>query len=362
LVSAFDSAANAGKTVCVNASITGAAITVSTKFSSQARFVAQPKNMTVDMVPITFKGASRVTVEGFEMTAGGFATDCCSATTSVWMKGNYIHDLKVRDGLDVSAQTTMTDLQFVGNRVECLSGDGNGGGGYGIRTYTSGKMLQSPKFSYNTIVGCGNSGDGMEIGGMNNFELIGNEIRGICGPANQHADTLMIWAGSSNGLVKDNRLTGGSGTLQSPDGSDIRFENNLIANHRCATGSNQCVDATANGTSGSISPLRFTFVRNTIWDCGNGGINMNQATGSRGQNVADRNLVVSVQCQSSGVWSSQDSHNIVGGSSSCWPGGTDLANFKPTFADTINYLPLNLPAGYENVGYRVAPYGYTAAP
>ena len=32
------------------------------------------------------------------------------------------------------------------------------------------------------------------------------------------------------------------------------------------------------------------------------------------------------------------------------------------FADLIDYRPTNLPAGYENVGYRYAPAGHTAAP
>src|SRR3954467_15555430 len=133
----------------------------------------------------------------------------------------------------------MTDIEFVGNRVECLKGDGNGGGGYGIRTFAGGNLIQSPKFSYNTIVGCGNSGDGMELGSMTNLEIVRTENRGICGPAGQHADTIMVWAGSKNGLIKDNRFMGGSGTLMSPDGSDIVFENNLIANHFCSTGSDQ---------------------------------------------------------------------------------------------------------------------------
>ena len=80
----------------------------------------------------------------------------------------------------------------------------------------------------------------------------------------------MLWAGSRDGVIKDNRITKGPGTLISPDGQDILLENNLIANHHFPTGSNQCIDATANGTSGSFSPLRFTFRQNTVWDCGNG--------------------------------------------------------------------------------------------
>jgi hypothetical protein len=275
----------------------------------------------------------------------------------VYLRKNFIHGFR-GDGLDVYG--SQSDVQFVGNRVECLTGDGNGGNGYGIRTF--GGPYSGFKANYNTIVGCGNTGDGMEIGSLRNFEVIGNVITGIGGPATQHADSLMIWAGSQNGTIKDNRITNGSGTLISPDGSDLLIENNLIANHHFATGSNQCIDATANGTSGNISPLRWTIRQNTVWDCGNGALNMNQPTGTRGQNVLDRNLLAEIRCGSSTVYSSQDNHNLIGAGKTCAPGTTNLSGFKPTWLNTIDYQASNLPAGYNDVGYHLAPAGHTAAP
>jgi hypothetical protein len=248
--------------------------------------------------------------------------------------------------------------------VDCLTGNGAGGAGYGVRTF--GGPFDSPKFNYNTITGCGNSGDGMEIGGLSDFEVIGNEITGIGGPEAAHTDSLMIWSGSDAGLVKDNRITDGPGTLMSPDGQDITFENNLIANHHFATGSKQCVDATPNFTSGTLSPLRFTFIRNTIYDCGNGALNVTGPIGARGDNVLNRNLLADITCSSNdwtgegpGVFSSAD-HNLTGGG--CAISGTNDLSFTPTFADTVDYLPTNLPSGYEDVGYRSAPAGYLAAP
>ena len=34
----------------------------------------------------------------------------------------------------------------------------------------------------------------------------------------------------------------------------------------------------------------------------------------------------------------------------------------PQFRDTVDYQPTNLPAGYEDSGYKPAPAGYLAAP
>jgi hypothetical protein len=354
LDSAVGNTANSGKTICVTASTSGSH-TWTADHAATTTVIAQPADGTIDMGQITFSGAKNITVTGFEFTSGAFAVNCCSATTSVHMDGNYIHGFS-GDGLDLYSQAAMTDIQFTHNRVECLTGDGNGGNGYGIRTY--GGPYTAPKFNYNTITGCGNSGDGMEIGSLENFEVIGNVITGIGGPANQHADGIMIWAGSSNGVIKDNRILDGPGTLISPDGSDLLIENNLIARHNFPTGSDQCIDATPNGTSGSVVPTRWTMRRNTVWTCGNGGLNVTgPLTSGHGNNVLDRNLFTEVRCATSAIFSSAD-HNLTGGG--CSLSGTNNTNFSPTFASTVDYLPTNLPAGYEGVGYRSAPAGYLA--
>jgi hypothetical protein len=372
-VAALGDTGNSGDTVCVDADITGQWITapgngggsgaIGTDFSSMTRFVAQPNDGTVHMVPIEFQGTTNVTIEGFDFDEAGVADSCCQDTNHLYIKGNHFHDYE-GDALDLFGQATKADIQFIGNRVDCLTGTGSGGSGYGVRTF--GGPFDSPKFNYNTITGCGNSGDGMEIGALLDFEVIGNEITGIGGPADAHTDGLMIWGGSDTGLVKDNRITDGPGTLISPDGQDITFENNLIANHHFATGSDQCVDAMPNGTSGTLSPLRFTFIRNTIYDCGNGALNITGPIGARGDNVLTKNLLEDISCSSPdwtgegpGVFSSAD-HNLTGGG--CAISGTNDLSFTPTFADTVDYLPTNLPSGYQDVGYRAAPAGYLAAP
>jgi hypothetical protein len=168
----------------------------------------------------------------------------------------------------------------------------------------------------------------------------------------------MIWSGSSNGLIKDNRILDGPGTLISPDGSDLVIENNLIARHTFSTGSDQCIDATPNGTSGQVAPTRWTMRRNTVWTCGNGGLNATGPMSSgHGANTLDLNLLTEVRCSTPSMFSTAD-HNLTGGG--CPLSGTNQTNFSPTFADTVDYRPTNLPAGYETAGYRSAPAGYQA--
>lgn len=365
LLTALASTANSGQTVCVTANITGGNIDITADFTTQARFVAQPNNMTVDLPSVSFTGAHKVTIEGFEMTSGGFFVNNGTSSGDVLMKKNYLHAY-ADNGYRAGGGITHTNIQIVGNRLECITFDPAAGNpsGYGIFNDADGTMT----IRYNSIVGCNNTADGMQISNLDGADISYNEVRNIHWDGlggDPHADAIMLWAGLSNATVTNNRLLDSTGTLMSPDMNDVTFTNNLIVNH--FLGSAQCVDSTANGTSGAVSPLRHTWQQNTIWACGNGGINMNQATGSRGSNVADRNLATSVQCASATVWSSQNNHNIVDSDpGNCWPGATNRHGFTPTWANTSDpaspsyYIPTNLPTGYEDVGYTYVPAGYTA--
>ena len=64
----------------------------------------------------------------------------------------------------------------------------------------------------------------------------------------------------------------------------------------------------------------------------------------------------------SSVYSSSDNRNVIGGGKSCAPGASNLSGFSPVWANRTDWQPTNLPAGYGDVGYKVAPAGYTAAP
>jgi hypothetical protein len=140
------------------------------------------------------------------------------------------------------------------------------------------------------------------------------------------------------------------------------MENNLIARTP-----NYCHDG---GTTGSSSQglVRFSWIRNTLEDCGSywggGGLGGSYGLLSDGpatagaSNRLERNLLTSLEYDTPAQFLLAD-HNLIDNGGR--PGLTDKA-FTPVFADQIDYRPTNLPAGYEDVGYRRAPAGYLAAP
>ena len=151
-------------------------------------------------------------------------------------------------------------------------------------------------------------------------------------------------------------------TLWSGSTSDVRLENNLIARMR-----GWCHDGGPTGSSDE-GLVRYTWVRNTIYDCGsafNGGgrggdyglLTRGPATAGA-SNTLSRNLLTSLDLGTSAQIARSD-HNLIKNGNR--PGGTDR-RFKPRFANRRSYRPTNLPAGYENVGYRSAPAGHDAAP
>jgi hypothetical protein len=78
----------------------------------------------------------------------------------------------------------------------------------------------------------------------------------------------------------------------------------------------------------------------------------------RASNTLSRNLLTSLDLGTSSQIAHSEYNLIKNGSR---PGATDRA-FTPRFADRLHYRPANLPAGYENVGYRYTPAGHTAVP
>jgi hypothetical protein len=205
----------------------------------------------------------------------------------------------------------------------------------------------------------------MELGELDGFEIVGNVVTRVnhtnAAIPDPHADALMLWSNSRNGLIKDNRFTDGNGVLMSGSTSDVRMENNLIARI-----DNFCLDG---GTTGSSSAglVRYTWVRNTIWDCGSdyggGGFGGGYGLLSDGpatagaSNRLERNLLTGLGYDTASQFAVSD-HNLI--KNRPRPGSTDLA-FTPVFADEVDYRPTNLPAGYEDVGYRVAPAGHLVA-
>lgn len=368
LVSALGTTATSGQTVCVTSSITGAAISTSTDMTSQTRFIAQPNDMTIDMVAVSFPGASKMTFEGFELANAAFDID---TGNDIWLRKNYIHDV---DGANAIRMADNSDgAKIIGNRIvniNSLCSSACSSGGYGIRGFgdqTNVEILYNTFDMNPTMSQADNemSGDGFELSLHGSFLIKGNVVTHVMfspydgsDPRNPHADGGMLWGGTDSGTVEDNRFLDVTGTLMSPDGRDIDFTNNLIA--RVA---NQCVDATQNGSSGNVVPLRFVWTRNTIEDCPGSGLHTNGTSiGARGLNELHFNVLEQLGCDAAGPTQyTVADHNLVD-TNGCSVTGTNNLNFTPTFADTVDYLPTNLPAGYETAGYRDAPAGYLELP
>ena len=252
LQAALGSTSSSGRTVCVTASLTGSKITTGTDMSARARVLAPPADGTVDIPSVTFNGASNITIEGFEFT-GNRNVDVGGGSAGIHLLKNRCHD----QALNCVMLGSSSGTSISGNRIERISYDGAYPHGYGVYGNTATTGL---RVNYNLCdMGEIPSGDCFELGRMNDFEVIGNDIRNLNGAGGAaHADAIMVWNNSSNGVIKDNRVTDAASVLLSPDTDDLLIENNLIVRSE-----NRCIDASPNGTSGQIAPLRWTWRNNT---------------------------------------------------------------------------------------------------
>jgi len=354
LLSAVQNTANGGRTVCAHAADYGTAeLTLAVRHATKLTLRAS-KGETVTLPVVVFAGVTNLRVEGFDMPRGGFDTNQRSAR-NIEMVRNEIHDCFCQ-ALRLWAGDQ--NVLFEGNYVHAIHYNGGWTTGWGINSTGTTSGL---KVRYNTFDGLGN--DAMEISDSADGEIVGNVIKHVDaepGYADPHPDSIMLWAGSKRWLIKDNRISDGRGVLMSGSTSDVRMENNLIVRIK-----NYCHDGGTTGTS-SAGLIRYTWVRNTIWDCGSfwggggfgGGYGL-LSDGPASANVLDRNLLTDVGYDSSGGGQFQtDTNNLI---KSGGLGGTDRT-FTPLFADQVDYQATNLPAGYADVGYRPAPAGHTAAP
>lgn len=367
LVSALGDTANAGKTVCVTANITGSAITVTTDFATQARFIAQPADMTIDLPSVTFDAAHKLTIEGFEVPLDGFDFSSNGGSGDISIVKNYIHDY-VGNAVHIPGGITASNVTITGNRVSCVAYPANGTPsdptGYGFYSDATNTNLT---VTYNTIHGCGNNADGMQLAdvqtGNVSYNIIDNLHWNGVG-TDPHADCLMLWGGSSSVTVQNNRMFNCPDYLNSPDGTDITVNNNLLVD---MDNGNSCLDEHPNGSSGTIYPLRHTISNNTIWACV-AGLLLNGGSGGRNGNVLSKNLIEGNDCPGTNSTFSSIDHNLFGQSNSCSFSGTNTYSFSPSWSQTSNsalstyYIPTNLPGGYTDAGYTYVAAGYTAAP
>ena len=263
LSAAVGRAANDGKKICVVRGGSGPSLRWTARHDAMTRVVAVPADGSISIPGIEFSGASNITVKGFRLSSGSELSDNPS---HIRLVGNQMRDMS-DDAFDTHGAAR--DIWFLGNQVRNIRFSGDAFTGYGIQTF--GGPIDGLHVNYNTFDMGGASADALQLGDVHRFEIRGNVIKNVRyrGPAGDpHADAIMLWDGASHGLVKDNRITDSMTTLWSGSTSDVRLENNLIARMR-----GWCHDGGPTGSS-SEGLVRYTWVRNTIYDCGsawNGG-------------------------------------------------------------------------------------------
>jgi hypothetical protein len=390
LNTALTSSGTSGKTLCVTADITGAAISPNQAFASRVRVVAQPYNQTISMVSMNFGTSRNISFKGFVLDG--------TTTNTVFDFGNSgsgssdgIHVISSKCGgspqylacFNGQGATDINGTWLIGNQIGPVffnSADGSGNSGYGFY----GRNWDDMRIEFNTCdqnstesVDYGR--DCYEIDNPEDFTFKSNiGLNTACSDcATTHPDCFMLWNTPDRGVVQDNVCLRSLEVLISPDGSDMQVTNNLSAQFQT-----NCFDAHENGSSGDVAPLRYTFTHNTAIDCNRafpqpGGINgggllMNGTVGARGGNVWQSNLMPNSSCQLSGFASAPTGNVFFEGTNPCglstvtnsistftpnW-GTTDLASA----GDGARYQLLNPPTGYTGVGYQTAPVGYLDCP
>jgi hypothetical protein len=375
LSAAVNDTANSGQTLCVNTDMgSQEPITVTAAMSADTRVIAFPPTGTLVAPGFIFQtGSSHFTVEGFEFT-GEKSIGMGDGVSNIRIVKNYAHDQKEDwiqgttpyvDGYPKGCPAPKENIEILGNRIARIEHDGDFPHGYGVY----GSCWTNLKINYNECDG-GSDGsfnlmaDCWEIARVTGFENIGSWIHDLrcvaCGDT--HTDGIQWWAGADDGIVRDNVIDGFAQNTVSPDGENVLIDNNLMVD-----GQGNCLDTAPNGSSGDIQPKNFTMTNNTIWDCGFfGWRGESSVVGSgRGNNVVTDNIFWHDSCLSAGLATAtgnvtlettclSPSTNFVGAWTPNW-GGTDAGD-HPTYQAT------NLPAGYEDAGYRPAPYGPSACP
>ena len=342
--SAAASVANEGRVVCVangnygNVSFSG--------FNHPVKVTLRAQNTHQAVVGnIQLSNAQGLRLEGFRQT--GTMNNSSSTARRIEVYGA---DVGGGTGTGFLISDNAHDWTVERSHIHDITFNGSFGSGYGM--YASGGVAKTGlKILYNTFHHT--QVDAMELGNLDGFQIVGNDVHDInwFGASSQdpHADALMVWADSKNGLIKDNRFTNGNGVLLSRV-SNTRIENNLFANI-----DNWCFQ---NGYA-----VGQTIVNNTVYDCGSdyngggmgGGYGMTLDQASASANTLSKNLLTNLSYVSNAIGSSD--HNLI--KNGAWPRSTDIA-FTPTLANTIDYQPTNLPAGYTDIGYRPAPAGHNA--
>lgn len=370
IVSAAATAANEGKVVCVAVGTYGTLTLdgISHPAENKVTIRSESRHQAV-FGRVVLEGVTGLRLEDFRVAGGFEHPSDGSIMQAVDLVGNDVGG--TRTGAFV-LQCKVYDVLIESNHIHDIEDTEDFWTGWGIKLTGSpnGSLCdwrRNIRIRYNTFERLQN--DAMDIGATIGGEIVGNVVRDVNkGPLDpdEHTDALMFWAGSRDFLIRDNRwMDNHDQWLISGGTQNLTAINNLLVR-----GGQWGIQAGEAGSS-AAGVHNSVFRNNTVWATG-GGWNDQCSPAHpttncmgvwlRGQstqtNTFDRNLVDSLSgCGFVGA----GGHNLMYDSSPglCTP--TD-ARLNPQFADAVDYQPTNLPAGYEDVGYKPVPAGHTAQP
>jgi hypothetical protein len=303
---------------------------------------------TVDGIELD--GVRNLRVEGFRFTGGGVDTER-SGVDGLTIAGNRFEDY-VGSALYVWGGDA--NVTFEHNVVRNMRFDGQFSSGWGVSAIGDDGGIRNLVIRYNSFTHT--EQDAMEIGDAFGGQIVGNVVRDVKPPpgSDAHTDSLMLWSNSQDFLIKDNRFEDGYGVLMSGSTSDVRMENNLIVRME-----NLCHDGGPTGSSDE-GLVRYTWVGNTIYDCGSGyngggpgglyGFRSQGPATAGASNHAERNLFTSMDIGTPAQFSYEDYNVVVNGRAR----GAHDVRLKPRFRDRVDYQATNLPF---RAGYTPAPAG-----
>lgn len=177
---------------------------------------------------LTFEGASRIAVHGFEITGPASRVGILGGSSDIELVGNYLHDL--RTGFYLRDGGARIALRW--NRVEDMVwADLQVKDGYGL-SMASGAWKD---LTIDANVFRGIDGDALQLGGMTGVRITRNTISDVrVSPANDdHADAIQISGSAVDVLVAGNLISDANkaiivGSSFAAVRDRITFENNVI--------------------------------------------------------------------------------------------------------------------------------------
>ena len=348
LVAAANGRAYEGRVICARAGEYGH-ITFRGRHHAKVTVRRYPNESAV-LGEVDLAGVSNLRIEGFRFSSGGVDTNS-SSSRGIEIVANRFEDYV---GSALMTWGGDSDITFARNVVRNMRFNGEFWSGWGISAVGGDRGIRNLRVRYNTFTHT--EQDAMEIGETYGGQIVGNEISDVRPPpgSGAHTDSLMLWANSRDFLIKDNRFQDGRGVLMSGSTSDVRMENNLIVRMQ-----NLCHDAGPTGSS-DAGVVRYTWIHNTIYDCGSG-YNGGGSGGGYGfssvgpatagaSNRAERNIFTSFSLGTAAQFAVEDYNVIVHGPRR----GVHDIGTVPRFRDRVDYRPANLPF---DAGYHRAPAG-----